>query len=51
VLVWEFVEQLASFRVHNAATTTDTLQALNRFGAFFCGDLRESYLKHQLSQR
>jgi hypothetical protein len=50
VLVWDLVKQLASFRVHNAATAAETLRALNRFGAFFLGELWESYLKHRLSR-
>jgi cholesterol oxidase len=49
VLIWDLVEQVASFRVHNASTTA-TLQALNRFGAFFFGELWESYVKHHLPQ-
>jgi cholesterol oxidase len=49
VLVWDLVEQLASFRVHNAPTSAAALAALNRFGAFFFGELWESYLKQHLS--
>jgi cholesterol oxidase len=50
VLIWDLVEQMASFRVHNAPTRTARLQALNRFGAFFFGELWESYLKYRVSQ-
>jgi len=49
VLIWDLIEQVASFRVHNASTTA-TLQALSRFGAFFFGELWETYVKHHLPQ-
>ena len=49
VLTWDLVEQVASFRVHNASTTV-TPQALNRFGGFFFGELWDSYVKQCLPQ-
>jgi cholesterol oxidase len=49
VLIWDLIEQVASFRVHNASTTV-TLEALNRFGAFFFGELWASYVKQRLPQ-
>jgi cholesterol oxidase len=49
VLIWDLVEQVASFRVHNAPTPTAALQALNRFGGFFFGELWDIYLKHRVS--
>jgi cholesterol oxidase len=48
VLVWDLVEQVASFRVHNAPTSTAAVQALNRFGGFFFGELWETYVKHRV---
>jgi len=48
VLIWDLVEQIASFRVHNAPSTTAVLQALNRFGGFFFGELWDTYLKHRV---
>jgi cholesterol oxidase len=50
VRVWDFVEQLASFRVHHAATPAAKLRAINRFGAFFFGELWDSYVKHHLPE-
>ena len=44
VLIWDLVEQVASFRVHNASTTTAAQEALNRFGAFFFGELWATYV-------
>jgi cholesterol oxidase len=49
VLVWDLVGQVASFRIHNAPTPAAALPALNRFGAFFFGELWESYLKQHLA--
>jgi cholesterol oxidase len=49
VLIWDLVEQVASFRVHNTSTTA-TLHALNRFGAFFFGELWDTYVKDRLPQ-
>jgi hypothetical protein len=49
VLLWDLVEQVASFRVHNASTTA-TLRALSRFGAFFFGELWDTYVKDRLPQ-
>ena len=48
VLIWDLVEQIASFRVHNAPSPTAALQALNRFGGFFFGELWDTYLKHRV---
>jgi cholesterol oxidase len=48
VRLWDFVEQLASFRVHNAPTVTAKKRALSRFGAFFFGELWDTYVKYQL---
>ncbi len=50
VLIWDLLEQVGSFRVHNAPTTMAALQALNRFGSFFLGDLWETYLKQRVPQ-
>jgi cholesterol oxidase len=50
VLIWDLVEQVASFRVHNAPTAPAALLALNRFGGFFFGDLWETYLKHRVPE-
>jgi cholesterol oxidase len=49
VLLWDLVEQMASFRVHNTPTRTAALRALNRFGGFFFGELWDSYLKQRVS--
>lgn len=49
VLIWDLVEQVASFRVHHARTRSAALQALNRFGAFFFGELWDTYLKDRVS--
>jgi cholesterol oxidase len=49
VLVWDLIGQLASFRIHNTPTPAAALPALNRFGAFFFGELWESYLKQHLA--
>jgi cholesterol oxidase len=48
VKLWDFTEQLASFRVHNAPTLAATTRALSRFGAFFFGELWDTYVKQQL---
>jgi cholesterol oxidase len=50
VLIWDLVEQVASFRVHNAPTAPAALLALNRFGGFFFGDLWETYLKYRVPE-
>lgn len=50
VRVWDFVEQLASFRVHHAATSVAKIRAINRFGAFFFGELWDSYVKYHLPE-
>jgi phosphatidylethanolamine-binding protein (PEBP) family uncharacterized protein len=50
VLICDLAEQVASFPVHNAPTTTAALQALNRFGRFFFGELRETYAKYHMPQ-
>jgi cholesterol oxidase len=49
VPAWDLVGQVASFRIHNAPTPAAALPALNRFGAFFFGELWESYLKQHLA--
>jgi cholesterol oxidase len=49
VLIWDLVEQIASFHVHNAPSPTAALQALNRFGGFFFGELWDTYLKQRVS--
>jgi cholesterol oxidase len=49
VPIWDLVEQVASIHVHHASTTA-TLQALQRFGAFFFGELWETYVKQNLPQ-
>ena len=48
VLIWDLVEQIASFRVHNAPSATASLQALSRFGGFFFGELWDTYVKHRV---
>jgi cholesterol oxidase len=48
VKLWDFLEQLASFRVHHAPTLEAKKRALNRFGAFFFGELWETYVKHRM---
>lgn len=48
VRLWDFVEQLASFRVHNAPTLTAKKRALTRFGAFFFGELWDTYVKYHI---
>jgi cholesterol oxidase len=45
---WDFVQQLASFHVHNALTPEARARALSRFGAFFFGELWETYVKHRM---
>jgi cholesterol oxidase len=48
VKLWDFLEQLTSFRVHNAPTVTAQTRALRRFGAFFFGELWDSYVKQRM---
>jgi cholesterol oxidase len=48
VRVWDFMEQLASFRVHHAATPAAKIRAINRFGAFFFGELWDTYVKYHI---
>jgi cholesterol oxidase len=48
VRLWDFIEQLASFRIHNAPTVAAKKRALSRFGAFFFGELWDTYVKHQI---
>lgn len=48
VRLWDFVEQLASFRVHNAPTLVAKKRALSRFGAFFFGELWDTYVRYRL---
>jgi cholesterol oxidase len=50
VRVWDFIEQLTSFRVHHAATPMAKMRAINRFGAFFFGELWDSYVKYHLPE-
>jgi cholesterol oxidase len=50
VLIWDLVEQVASFRVHNVSPRA-TWRALSRFGAFFFGELWDTYVKDRLPQR
>jgi cholesterol oxidase len=45
---WDFVQRLASFRVHNALTSEAKARALSRFGAFFFGELWDTYVKHRI---
>lgn len=48
VKLWDFIEQLTSFRVHNAPTLSAEKRALSRFGAFFFGELWDSYVKSRM---
>jgi hypothetical protein len=47
----DFLQELASFRVHNASTRAAKQQALDTFGAFFFGELWETYGKPHVPER
>jgi cholesterol oxidase len=47
----DFLQELASCRVHNASTCAAKQQALDTFGAFFFGELWEMYGKLHVPER
>jgi cholesterol oxidase len=47
VLPADFLRQLTTFRVHNAENATESVAWLRRFGAFFFGELWDTYVRHE----
>jgi cholesterol oxidase len=42
----DFMQQLTTFRVHDAGSPAASMQALNRFGQFFMGQVWDVYERH-----